>query len=315
MPPLAVLVYHQSFDARQYAALIRAPKARVRVLVATSASEAAAMAGEADVLYAWKFPRELYPKMARLRWLQAMGAGVDWALGPELPPGIVVTRAPGVFGSWMAEYVIGWCAWLTQRTELYRRAQRERRWVGDVLPERLRGKTMVIVGLGDIGRTIAGAARALGMRVVGVSRSGRPVAGVARTYRVSALRRALAEADWAVLAVPLVADTRGLIGDRELAALPSHAWLVNVARGPVVDEAALVRALTAGRLGGAVLDVFATEPLPADSPLWGFDNVVITPHISGPSVPDEIAPIFNDNLARFLAGRRLRHVVDTRRGY
>ncbi|MBM4443265.1 MAG: D-2-hydroxyacid dehydrogenase, partial [Candidatus Rokubacteria bacterium] len=104
-------------------------------------------------------------------------------------------------------------------------------------------------------------------------------------------------------------------GARELAAMKPTAWLLNVARGAVVDEAALVDALRRRAIGGAVLDVFTTEPLPADHPLWGLDNAVITPHISGPSTPDEIAPVFADNLARFLAGRRLRHVVDRARGY
>jgi phosphoglycerate dehydrogenase-like enzyme len=315
VPPITVLVYHASGDAGEYAALIRAPRRRVAVRVARDAGEAAALIGDADVLYAWKFPAELYAKAARLRWLQAMGAGVDWALVPSLPAGVVVTRAPGVFGPWMAEYVIGWCCWLTQRMETYRRAQREHRWIGDVVPDRLHGKTLAVVGLGDVGRAIARAGRAFGMRVVGVSRSGRRVPGVERTYRASALTDALRGADWAVLAVPLTADTRGLVDERALAALPPHAWLVNVARGPVVDEAALLRALRAGRLGGAVLDVFASEPLPPASPLWDFDNVVVTPHVAGPSVPAEIAPIFADNLARFLAGRRLRHVVDARRGY
>jgi phosphoglycerate dehydrogenase-like enzyme len=129
------------------------------------------------------------------------------------------------------------------------------------------------------------------------------------------LRRALAVADWVVLTVPLTPATRGLIGAGELAAMRPGAWLLNVARGPVVDEAALLDALRRRAIAGAVLDVFATEPLPAAHPLWTLENVVITPHISGPSTPDEIAPVFADNLRRFLAGRPLRHVVDRRRGY
>jgi phosphoglycerate dehydrogenase-like enzyme len=118
-----------------------------------------------------------------------------------------------------------------------------------------------------------------------------------------------------VVVVPLTADTQGLIGEAELAAMRSSAWVINVARGAVVDETALVAALRARRIAGAVLDVFATEPLPSDHPLWNLDNVVVTPHISGPSIPEEIAPVFAENLRRFLGGRPLQNVVDRRRGY
>lgn len=309
-----VLVYHPD-AAQSYAALIAPCGRRVAVGVAETPAEARAQIAEADVLYAWNFPADLYAKAGRLRWLQAMGAGVEWALVPELPPPVTVTRAPGVFGPSMAEYVLGWCLWVTQRMETYREAQRNRRWVSHVLPERLRGTTTTVVGLGEVGRAIARAARALGMRVVGVSRSGRRVPGVDRVWRVSALNQALGEADWVVVALPLTPETRGVIGERELRAVRPGAWLLNVGRGAVIDEPALVKALAGRRLAGAILDVFSSEPLPPEHPLWALPNVVITPHISGPSAPDEIAPIFRDNLARFLAGRRLRHVVDRARGY
>lgn len=312
--PLTVLVYHPD-DAAQYAACVRAPRGHVALRVAATPVEAAPLIADADVVYAWKFPRELYAKAGRLVWLQAMGAGVEWALVPELPSRVTVTRAPGVFGPWMAEYVVGWCAWLTQRTETYRSAQRRRAWIDNVIPERLAGKTLTIVGLGDIGCAIARTAGALGLRVVGVSRSGRRRPGVDRVYAAAGLHRALGEADWVVLALPLTSATWGLIGVRELAALRPHTWLINIGRGPLVDERALLEALKARRIGGAVLDVFATEPLPSEHPLWELDNVVITPHIAGPSTPAVIAPIFNENLARFRCGGRLRHTVDRRRGY
>ncbi|MBI2206883.1 MAG: D-2-hydroxyacid dehydrogenase [Candidatus Rokubacteria bacterium] len=309
-----VLVYHPD-EAEDYARLVRVPRSRVAVHVASKPEDAAAVIREVDVLYAWKFPPHLYRDATRLSWLQAMAAGVEWALVPELPPRVTVTRAPGIFGPWMAEYVLGWALWGTQRMREYLDAQGERRWLGTTMPHRLGRRTMTIVGLGDIGRTIARAARALDMRVLGVSRSGRRVPGVDRVWRLAGLRRALGQADFVVLTVPLTAETRGLIDAGALAAMRPSAWLINVARGPIVDETALIRALSEGRLGGAVLDVFSNEPLPANHPLWGMTNVVVTPHVSGPSTPDEIAPVFNDNLARYLSGRRLRHVVDRRRGY
>ena len=310
-----VLVYHPA-EAEAYARLVRPPRGRA-VDVHACASEAAAapVIGDTDVVYAWQFPPSLYARAPRLAWLQAMGAGVEWVLGPELPARVVVTRAPGIFGGWMSEYVLGWCSWVTQRMETYRAAQRERRWIDSVLPLRLRGRTLALVGVGDIGREIARVAGAVGMRVIGVSRSGRRVPGLARVYRTAALHQALAAADFVVVAVPLTPATRGLLDARALAAMRPDAWLLNVGRGAVVDDVALVRALAARRIGGAILDVFATEPLPADHPLWQLDNAVVTPHISGPSTPEEITPIFNDNLARWLGGRPHRHVVDRARGY
>jgi glyoxylate/hydroxypyruvate reductase A len=314
--PVTVLVYHPDpSDAKAYAALVGTRRGAVRLAVCSTPAEAAAAVGEAEVVYAWKFPPDLYPRAGRLRWLQAMGAGVDWALAPALPADVIVTRVPGVFGPWMREYVLGWCLTITQRTETYRAAQRERRWREEILPDRLAGKTMVIVGLGDIGRAIAAAARALGVRVIGVSRSGRAVREVERVYRLPRLDRALGTADFVVVVLPLTDATRGLLGAEALAAMKPTAWLFNIGRGAVVDEAALVGALRGRRIGGAVLDVFASEPLPAEHPLWALDNVVVTPHISGPSTPAEIAPIFDDNLARWLARRPLRHVVDRARGY
>jgi phosphoglycerate dehydrogenase-like enzyme len=310
---VTVLVY-DAHDAERYAALIRAPRGRVTVRTAATPDEAHAHIAEADVLYAWGFPADLYPKAGRLRWLSVMGAGVDGALVPALPPAVTVTRMPGVFGPWMAEYVLGWCLWVTQRMAAYRAAQAEQRWL-HLTPSRLAGTTMTVVGTGDIGRTIARAARGLGLRVTGVRRSAARTPGFERIYPVSALPRALAAADWVVLTLPLTAATRGLIGARALAAMRPSAWLLNVGRGAVVDERALLQALGERKIAGAVLDVFEAEPLPPGHPLWRLDNVVVTPHVSGPSTPEELSPIFNDNLARFLAGRPLRHVVDRAKGY
>jgi glyoxylate/hydroxypyruvate reductase A len=310
----SILVYHpEPGEARAYARLIR-PRRAVTVHVAATPAEARGPAAEAEIFYCWGLPAPLLASARRLRWVQCMGAGVERLLVPELAPAVRVTRAAGIFGPWMAEYTVGWCLWVTQRMSGFQASQRARRWQ-PVDPIPLRGQTLCVVGLGDIGRHIARSARALGMRVIGVTRSGRGPREAERIYRTGALRSALARADFVALTLPLSEATRGLLGPAELAAMKPSAWLINIARGPIVDEAALLDALRHGRIGGAVLDVFDTEPLPSDHPLWGFDNVVITPHISGPSTPREIAPIFEDNLRRYLAGRPLRHQVDRRRGY
>jgi phosphoglycerate dehydrogenase-like enzyme len=312
--PATILVYHPD-EADRYAALVRPPRAGMTVRVAGTPDAAEPVIAETEILYGWRLPPPLLAKATRLRWIQSAGAGVDWALVPELAASVTVTRAPGVFGPWMAEYVVGWCTWVTQRMAAYMEAKRQRRWLGMVTPSRLAGTTMAIVGLGDIGRDIARAARGLGMRIIGVTRTGRPVREAHRVYRTTALRRALGEADWVVIVLPLTPATRGLLGERELAAMRRSAWLMNIGRGPIVDEPTLIRALTERQIAGAVLDVFTNEPLPPAHALWGLDNVVITPHIAGPNVPEELAQIFNDNLARYLARRPLRHTVDPRRGY
>jgi phosphoglycerate dehydrogenase-like enzyme len=171
------------------------------------------------------------------------------------------------------------------------------------------------VGLGSIGRAIARAARALDMRRLGMNRSGRAVPEVERVYRRAAVRELLRASDYVVLAVPLTPETRGMVGEAELRAMRPGAWLVNVGRGALVQQDALVRALRERWIAGAVLDVFVDEPLPPDHPFWDMPSVVVTPHVSGPSDPAEIAPIFNENLQRFLQGRALRGRVDLHRGY
>jgi glyoxylate/hydroxypyruvate reductase len=308
-----ILVYHPD-ETDAYARLIRLPRRGLEVAVCSTPAEAAARIADAEILYAWGFPPDLLARAPRLRWIQGMGAGVERFFVPGLPATVVVTRAAGIFGPWMAEYVLGWALWTTQRMEQFRAQQRARHW-RPVDPTRLHGAGLCVVGLGDIGRAVARAGRALGMRVVGVSRSGRRAREAHRVVRPAALTRVLRDADFAVVTVPLTAATRGLLGAAELAAMKPTAWLINIARGPVVDEPALLTALRAGVIGGAVLDVFAEEPLPPTHPFWALDNVVVTPHISGPSTPGEIGPIFDDNLRRYLAGRPLRHVADRRRGY
>jgi glyoxylate/hydroxypyruvate reductase A len=311
--PVSILVYHPD-EAQAYARLVRAPRGRIRVRTASSAAEALPHLEEMEVLYTWGFPSELLPHARRLRWVQVMGAGVDGFLDAPFPPKVILTRAEGVFGPWMAEYTLGWLLWGTQLMEGFRAAQRAHRWE-PVYPTLLRGRTLGIVGLGSIGRAIARAARALDMRRLGMNRSGRAVPEVERVYRRAAVRELLRASDYVVLAVPLTPETRGMVGEAELRAMRPGAWLVNVGRGALVQQDALVRALRERWIAGAVLDVFVDEPLPPDHPFWDMPSVVVTPHVSGPSDPAEIAPIFNENLQRFLQGRALRGRVDLHRGY
>ena len=243
----SILVYYPDpAEARAYADLIRLPSRAFRVHVASTPDEAAGPGAGAEIFYCWGPPRPLLAGAKGLRWIQCMGAGVERLLVPELPADVRVTRAAGIFGPWMAEYTLGWCLWVTQRMDGFRASQRQRRWA-PVDPAPLRGQTLCVVGLGDIGRTIAKTARALGMQVIGVTRSGRATRDARRVYRTKALRAALARADFVVLTLPLSEETRGLLGRAELAAMKPTAWLLNLARGPIVDEAALLDALRGRR--------------------------------------------------------------------
>ncbi len=311
--PVSVLVYHPD-EAQAYARLIRAPRGQARIRVAATPEQALPYVEEMEVLYTWGFPTQLLPMAKRLRWIQVMGAGVNAFLDTPFPPKVILTRAEGVFGPWMAEYTFGWLLWATQRTEHFRGAQRLRRWE-PVTTTLLRGKALGVVGVGSIGRVIASVGRAFGMRVLGLSRTGRRVPECDRVYRRPAFHEFLAASDYVVLVAPLTPETRGMVGEPELHAMKPEAWLVNLGRGALIQEEILVRALQERWIAGAVLDVFAEEPLPLEHPFWGMSNVVVTPHVSGPSVPEEIAPIFNENLKRFLSGRALRSRVDIRRGY
>src|SRR5262249_46254820 len=176
----SILVYHpEPGDALAYAGRIVQPRLLFTVAAGATLAEASVHVADAEILYAWNFPRELLPKATMLGCVQNMGAGVERFLVPELPPGVKLTRVAGIFGPWMAEYVLGWCLWSTQRTELFRARQRERRWQ-PTDPLRLHGSTMCVVGLGDIGRLVPRARRAFRIRVTGVTQPGPTVAEAAR---------------------------------------------------------------------------------------------------------------------------------------
>ena len=269
---------------------------------------------EAEILLAWRFPPDLLKDALRLRWIQSFGAGVDHLIGADIAPTVAITRIVDAFGPAMAEYVLGYC--LATRLKVRRIVEQQRRaeWK-PFNAELLRGCTALVVGLGQIGQEICRLLGATGLRVLGVSRGGQPVPEVERTFAVEELDSALPEADFLVLVVPLTPATRGLIGKRQLGLLPSGAWLINVARGPIVVEADLLAVLRAGTLGGAVLDVFEQEPLPAEHPFWGMDNVIVTPHLAGPDDVSLVAERFVENYRRWRAGQPLLGVVDRGRRY
>ena len=277
------------------------------------------------------FDRILY-RAPSLRWVHSATAGVERVLTPSSRSrGLVITNARGVFSRPIAEYVmlmiLAVCRRLPQLMEL----QAERTWQ-PLEARELRDVTIGIVGLGSIGRGVGALGTAFGCRVMATRR--RPEAGshaadgagdepflgslmLDRVLPPERLPELLAESDFVVLAAPLTPDTHGLISDEAIAQMKPGAWIINVARGELIDERALARALQDGRLGGAVLDTFREEPLPPTSTLYDLPNVILTPHTSWSStrVLDRSVDLFCENLRRFADGRSLVNVVDPDAGY
>ena len=281
-----------------------------------------------------EFPLSAVPQ---LRWVQLHSAGVEHVMDTEVwRSDVPLTSLNGIHAVPMAEYVLALILAFAHRVPRMLDYQRRAEWAGErwatFLPLEMRGKTLGLVGYGAIGREVARLGSAFGMRILATKRTasdprytGWQQRGVGdpegrlpeRFYAPEDLKALLAESDYVVITTPLTPETEGFIGAAELAAMRPSAFLVNVGRGAVIDQPALVAALQAGRLAGAGLDVFDPEPLPADSPLWGMDNAILSPHISGftPRYDDWATDLFAENLRRFLDEDPLINLVDRERGY
>jgi glyoxylate/hydroxypyruvate reductase A len=268
----------------------------------------------------WQDPAAMARNCPRLRWVQGTSAGIGGFLqrtGLDQTD-LIFTTAAGVHGLPLAEFTLLGLLYFIKDVPGLRRAQAQKKW----LPREtamLAGTRVALVGLGGIGRQVAATLSAAGAEVIGVGREGRQydVPGVTAYATDEKLDDVLPTAGALVLACPLTERTRGLIGQRQLELLPQGAIVVNVARGAVIDEEAMARALASGHLGGAALDVFGKEPLPGSSPLWGLGNVLVSPHTASSVTAENglITDLFIDNLQRWLAGAPLRNVYDRTAGY
>lgn len=272
---------------------------------------------DAEVLLVGNFEAEdLKRRAPALRWVQSIFGGVE-NLVAAIPPDVIFTNASGVHAPKAAEFAL--CALLMLNSAVPRMAANQHRgqWQPIFTPV-IAGKTVVVVGTGSLGTAVADAAGRVGLRTVGVSRSGRPVSAFGTVHESSRLLAVLPEADFLVVTLPNTEATRKIIGRREFAALKRGAGFISIGRGQVIDQAALIDALASGHLGGAVLDVFEAEPLPPDSPLWQFDNVLVSAHC-GVDDLDAYVPravdLFLGNVARYLAGDELLNRVDPSLGY
>jgi phosphoglycerate dehydrogenase-like enzyme len=290
---------------------------------AAQAAEWGALVAEAEVMLDVDraTERDLARQAPRLRWIQLSSSGVAQIVGQmglgDRP--IVVTNAAGLHATPLAEFVLFAMLYFAKRMPRVLADQRRHHWERFAL-DTLPGKTLGIVGFGQVGRAIARLARSVGLRIVAVRRTaGNPDGSVDADaiYPPTGLRTLLQESDYVALIVPHTPETAGLLGKTELAAMKPGAVLINIGRGQLVDEAALVEALRSGHLGGAALDVFATEPLPGANPLWDLPNVLVTPHSMSTALDENarMVDLFCDNLRRYLDGEALRNVFDRARGY
>jgi phosphoglycerate dehydrogenase-like enzyme len=282
--------------------------------------DAAEQLPSAEVIIGWgRFPADALRWAPQLRWIQATGAGVE-RLDPRVMERVIVTNATGVGAEPIGDHVLCMTLMLARGAHVYLRRQFGRRWERDYPAREVADMTMCVIGMGASGAAIARRARAVGMRVLGIRRSIKrrtPDLVADEVCPPSDLPAVLAESDVVVLAAPLTPETQGLIGERELTVIRRGAYLINIARSALVDEKAVISALVDGRLGGAALDVFSEEPLPADSPLWGLPNVIITPHVAWSSdrYEERLIDLVCDNLRRYIHGQPLRNVVDPARRY
>lgn len=276
---------------------------------------------ETEAFFTMRMPPNLLARAPRLRWVQLFQAGTDMLPGTGLLESpVVITSASGGNAVPVAEHALALALMLARRAPLFLQAQRERRWERHVSPVLLAGKTAGVVGLGHIGREVARRVRAFDMKVLAIRRGAQPGEkdpDVDELYSPQQLTALLARSDFVFLCLPLLPDTRHLMGEAQFRAMKSSSFLINVARGALVEESALVQALKEERLAGAGVDVFEKEPLPQDSPLWETPNLILSPHIAGGTDqgPGRTVALFCENLKRYLAGKPLINVVDKEKGY
>jgi phosphoglycerate dehydrogenase-like enzyme len=281
---------------------------------------------DAEILFAFSLRPEQFSVAQKLRWIHAPTAAVHQLLFPEMVAShVVLTNAREVHGPVVAEHVIALMFALAKKIPQAVRLQQKRVWGQGAIwnagprPREVAGATLGLIGLGSIGRTVARMAAALGMRVIAVREhpEKEKPEGVSEVYAPVQVNELLSQSDYVVMAAPLTEATRGLMNTERLAAMRPDSYLVNVGRGPQIDELALADTLRNRRIAGAALDVFEQEPLPPESPLWELENLLITPHTAGltEKLWQRHYALFSGNLRRYLAREPLLFIVDKQKGY
>ncbi len=304
--------------------LLHGLNGKVRILQATSSEEAAVKAPEADVILAWDGQRDVIhaaiANASRVQWIHGRFAGLDHVVTPELKKSTIpFSNGRGVFSQSLGEFVLAAMLYFAKDIPRMRRSQQAGKWEPfDILE--LSRQSMGIVGYGDIGRACAWRAKAMGMRVLALRRHmelSKEDPHVDRVYGRDGRLDMIAESDYVVCAAPLTAETKGMFSDAEFGAMKPSGVIINVGRGPVIDEPAMIRALESGRIKGAGLDVTSVEPLPAESPLYKMENVLLSPHCADHTTDwlDDAMKFFLQQFERFRKGQPLENLVDMSRGY
>ncbi|WP_249554855.1 D-2-hydroxyacid dehydrogenase [Shewanella sp. 8A] len=263
-----------------------------------------------------KLAAPLVPHAKELKWLQSSFAGIDALMGPRARKDYQLTNIKGIFGPLMSEYLFGYLLAHVRGHHFYQAQQRQKIWqVQSATRTSLQGMRLLLLGTGSIAQHVAKTAKQFGMHVTGINRSGREVEGFDVILPLSQLAQCLSHSDVVTNLLPSTPETRQLLNESMIAKLKADAILVNVGRGDVLDLDALNAQLIAQPAQQAILDVFMQEPLPATHPIWERPNVIITPHISAPSQPEQIVGIFSDNYRRYIAAEPLQNQVDFIQGY
>ena len=319
-----ILVLTSSLADKELALLEQLPPG-TDLAVGTSAEAFERLAGDADVIFNWSASgallREVFLMSPRVRWVHSRSAGLDGQLFPELVNSPVpLTNGRGVFSSSLGEFALAAILFFAKDLRRMVRNQEAGLWEQFDIAE-IAGRTVAIVGYGDIGRAVASRVRAMGMRILAIKRHGPPLYNVDplinQYFRPEDRLEMIRQAHYIVASAPLTEETRGMIGEAEFGAMMPEAVVINLGRGPVIDEAAMVRALTERRILGAALDVFDQEPLPAGHPFYTLDNVLLSPHCAEhtPDWTEQAMRFFLAQFERYARGDTLHNVVKKELGY
>ncbi len=309
-----ILIYTLRGDLAEYTQLLTQHGFGEQLLPCRDLADIERQIPEAEIIFGVHLPPECYTLAHKLKWIQSMWAGVDKIVAAPIPPNVVITRPFKVFGQYLAQYVFGY--FLADQIQMQRNlAQQARKEWKFYQIERIRDKVIGVAGVGDIGSDIVRVARAFEMQIWGFSSRRKEDMALDRQFVTEDVAEFVAGLDVLVNTLPLTPSTRGIFSREVLEGMKPSAMVINIGRGPVFDEQALAELLAHGQLRLAVLDVFSNEPLPQDSPFWTLPNCIVTPHVGGPSLPEDITECFLENYKRYIAGQELLARIDRSRGY
>ncbi len=311
-----LIYYHKPEYVDQYKKLIEEQREDLKLFTCKTSEDINKYIENADILFAGStFPVQFLKEAKRLKWIQSMSAGVEnFTSSGSMSADVILTKIKGVFGPIMSEYVIGHIFTITQNIKRIYQSQKEKKWDPFVV-DSIRDKIVGIMGVGSVGAYIAHKLNKLGMQVISIDEQEKKLPYIEEEYLIDDLHEFLTIPDFLIVTLPLTSKTKNIIGDREFNLVKKEAYIFNISRSGLINRDDLIRALKEHKIAGAVLDVFDQEPLPKEDELWSLGNVTITPHISGPSLPKDIAKVFLENMKRFESNKKLKGIVDLEKQY